>query len=316
MESLTPRFDPDALADLRFRLHRTRWPDLSDADWESGFDREFLKELCLYWRDGFDWQSQLERLAGVPQYKLQTSVCKIHFLHIKGQGPRAIPIILTHGWPGSSLEMIELIPLLTHPVEHGLAVQTSFDVVVPSLPGFGFSDRLQEPGVNAYRIAEIWVQLMQALGYRRFAAQGGDIGAGVSTELGLRHSDRLLGIHLTLSRGHIVPTWHSGPNCRTTNSSSFQTPERGMDDADYLFILRIYREGRRTPLHLAPNQRVAVPCAIAVFPKEIVMPPRSWVERGYKVSRWTKMPRGGHFAAEEDPRSLASDLHAFFRELG
>src|ERR1700744_702841 len=206
IERFIPTYSSDQWEDLRSRIQRTRWPEeVQEFDWGSGFELQFLKDLCRYWSEEFDWQRQIDRLSQFPHYRFKSDQGKIHFLHIKGRGPAAIPLIMTHGWPGSFLEMLEIIPLLTNPAEHGLAADISFDLVVPSLPGFGFSDRPQTEGVNSFRVAEIWVELMQALGYDRFGAQGGDIGAGVSTALGLRHSEHLIGVHLNYIPGSYKP---------------------------------------------------------------------------------------------------------------
>jgi pimeloyl-ACP methyl ester carboxylesterase len=379
IEPFTPPFSSDDWEDLRIRIKRTRWPDeIQDSNWGNGFDLQFLKDLCRYWSEDFDWQAQINRLSKFPQFRFQSDVGKIHFLHVKGNGPSPIPLILTHGWPGSFLEMLEIIPLLTHPADHGLAGNVSFDVIVPSLPGFGFSDRPQISGVNSFRVAKIWVQLMQALGYDRFAAQGGDIGAAVSTALGLRHSDHLIGVHLNYIPGSYKP--YLAPETELTaperhfqvdaaqwydengayahlQGTRPQTPAYALNDSpaglaawilekfrewsdcggdlystfsrDALLTnvtlywmtqtisssFRMYREGRRTPLRFSSTDYVQTPCAIACFPKEIMTPPRSWVERGYNVARWTTMPRGGHFAASEQPQLLASDVQSFFSNL-
>ena len=377
IEPFTPRFSSDQWEDLRSRIKRTRWPDeIQESAW--GNELQFLKDLCRYWSADFDWQKQIDRLSRFPHYRFQSDQGKIHFLHVKGSGPAAIPLIMTHGWPGSFLEMLEMIPLLTNPAEHGLAANISFDLIVPSLPGFGFSDRPQIEGVNSFRVAEIWVELMRALGYDRFAAQGGDLGAGVSTALGLRHSEHLIGIHLNYIPGSYKPYLAPGTEI-TAAERQFQaeaarwydengayahlqgtrpqTPAYALNDSpvglaawilekfrewsdcggdiyssfsrDALLAnvtlywmtqtisssFRMYREGRRSPLHFSPTDYVPTPCAITCFPKEIMMPPRSWVERGYNVTRWTTMPKGGHFAAAEEPELLASDLQAFFGSL-
>src|SRR5207245_7664984 len=131
----------------------------------------------------------------------------IHFIHEKGRGPAPVPIIITHGWPGSFLEMLRLIPLLTDPASHGADPRDAFDVVVPSLPGFGFSDRPAQPGMSPFRIADTWAQLMDGLGYPRYGAQGGDWGAGVSTVLGLAYPANVLGIHLNFIPGSYMPAW-------------------------------------------------------------------------------------------------------------
>ncbi len=154
IEPFTLPFSASAWDDLRARLKRTRWPDeIPNARWANGFDLEFLRDLCRYWSEDFDWQAQLDRLSVFPHYRFQAAEEKVHFLHAKGKGPAPIPLVMTHGWPGSFLEMLEIVPLLTDPAAHGLAAEVSFDVIVPSLPGFGFSDRPQAGGTNVFRVA-------------------------------------------------------------------------------------------------------------------------------------------------------------------
>lgn len=205
IEPFTLPISSVAWEDLRARLKRTRWPDAPNSSWGGEFDREYLRDLCDYWADDFDWEAQIGRLSLLPHYRFQVAEGKVHFLHVKGKGPAPIPLIMTHGWPGSFVELMEIIPLLTDPATHGFAAEDSFDVIVPSLPGFGFSDKPQAPGMNAFRVAEIWVELMHKLGYNRFGAQGGDLGAGVSTALGLRYSEHLIGIHLNYIPGSYRP---------------------------------------------------------------------------------------------------------------
>ena len=192
--------------DLRARIEKTRWIDeIPGSEWDYGFNREFLVELCEYWSTDFDWELQVERLNQLPNYRFQSQYGSVHFLHLKGRGKSSLPLIMTHGWPGSYLEMLEMIPLLTDPIAHGANSADSFDLVIPSLPGFGFSDRPASAGMNAFRIADIWVDLMRSLGYERFGAQGGDLGAAVSTALGLRHGAHLHGIHLNYIPGSYQP---------------------------------------------------------------------------------------------------------------
>ena len=192
--------------DLRARIEKTRWIDeIPGSEWDYGFNREFLVELCEYWSTEFDWELQVERLNQLPNYRFQSQYGSVHFLHLKGRGKSSLPLIMTHGWPGSYLEMLEMIPLLTDPIAHGANSADSFDLVIPSLPGFGFSDRPASAGMNAFRIADIWVDLMRSLGYERFGAQGGDLGAAVSTALGLRHGAHLHGIHLNYIPGSYQP---------------------------------------------------------------------------------------------------------------
>jgi pimeloyl-ACP methyl ester carboxylesterase len=206
IEPFSLPFSQTAMDDLRDRLGRTRWPDeVADSNWEYGFDLRFLQEICGYWKGQFDWKAQLDRLSAFHHYRYTSDDIGIHFIHERGKGTAPIPLILTHGWPGSFVEMTRIIPLLTDPGLYGGDASDSFDVVVPSLPGYGFSDRPVRRGVNTFRIADLWVGLMNELGYTRFAAQGGDLGAGVSTILGLRHAGRIIGIHLNYIPGSYRP---------------------------------------------------------------------------------------------------------------
>lgn len=197
IERFEPPYSEQAVEDLKERLQKTRWPDeIPGSGWERGVNLEYLRETCDYWRERFDWKAQLEKLGAWEHFRCVTSDGRIHFLHARGKRPNPIPLILTHGWPGSVFEMVKIIPLLT---------EAGFDVVAPSLPGFGFSDRPAHPGMNTFRIADLWAGLMAELGYPRFVAQGGDFGASVSTILGLRHADRVAGIHLNYIPGSYRP---------------------------------------------------------------------------------------------------------------
>jgi pimeloyl-ACP methyl ester carboxylesterase len=379
IERFSLPFSQSAVDDLHDRLQRTRWPDeVPGSPWLYGFDRSFLQELCAYWKDSFDWKSQLENLSSFHHYRFQANGTGIHFIHERGKGPAPIPLILTHGWPGSFLEMTRIIPLLTDPAAHGGDPADSFDVVVPSLPGYGFSDKPTQPGMNVYRIADLWVELMRALGYTRFAAQGGDIGAGVSTALGLRHAEHIIGIHLNFIPGSYRPHMDSAAKLSPAEQNFLADADRWRDEnyayghlqstrpqtAAYALNdspaglaawivekfrewsdcggdlyrrftreelltnvtlywmtetihsgFRLYYESRRAPLHFEAGAFVNPPCGIAHFPREAPFPPREWVERGYNVQHWTEMPRGGHFAAAEEPELLAQDLRTFFRTL-
>jgi pimeloyl-ACP methyl ester carboxylesterase len=187
-----------AVDDLRRRLARTRWPDtIPGSGWAYGVDLDYMKEICRYWKDEFDWKRQIESMSAFRHYRYASRGVGIHFIHQRGRGPAPIPLILTHGWPGSFLEMLKVIPMLADPASCGADPADAFHVVVPSLPGYGFSDRPSEPGVNPSRIAGLWMDLMQELGYARLAAHGGDWGADVTTLLGLCHPGRVIGIHLS-----------------------------------------------------------------------------------------------------------------------
>ena len=193
------------MEDLRSRLRRTRWPDeLPNSDWAFGTNLKFMREICDYWAREFDWGNQIERFKTFPHYKAAISDQEIHFLHVRGESPQSIPLILTHGWPGSFLEFLRIIPMLTEPTRYGAPAADSFDVIVPSLPGYGYSGKPGR-GMNSLAVADLWAELMTRLGYERFAAQGGDIGAGVTTALGLRHAERLIALHLNYIPGSYRP---------------------------------------------------------------------------------------------------------------
>ncbi|HEV8193901.1 MAG TPA: epoxide hydrolase, partial [Ktedonobacterales bacterium] len=196
------------LDDLHERLQRVRWPDeIEDAGWAYGSSLTYMRELVEYWRTHFDWRAQERAINRFAHYRASIAGLGIHFIHEPGKGPNPLPLILTHGWPGSFFEMHKLIPMLTDPASYGGDARDAFDVVVPSLPGYGFSDRPTKPGMTNSATAALWVRLMsQGLSYSRFAAHGGDIGSGVTARLGLRHPSHLLGIHVTA-----VSTPYLGP---------------------------------------------------------------------------------------------------------
>jgi pimeloyl-ACP methyl ester carboxylesterase len=379
MESFLPPFSQAAVDDLRSRLQQTRWPEtILEAEASLGVDCDFLIDLCHYWINTFEWKSQLNHLAAFHHFRYPAKEGHIHFIHERGRGPSPMPLILTHGWPGSFLEMLKILPLLIDPATYGYDAADSFDVVIPSLPGFGYSDKPSQLGMNFFRVAEIWVELMGTLGYERFAAHGGDLGAGVSTALGLCYSNRIIGIHLNYIPGSYRPylpqeeaqaasekdflaraaSWfdENGAYAHLQGTRPY-TPAYALNDSpvglaawivekfrewsdcegdvyrcftrDELLAnitlywmtqtisssFRMYHEGRKSPLRFTAEDFVHPPCGIAHFPKEIVFPPREWVERGYNVQHWTEMPRGGHFAAAEQPELLAADIRAFFRPL-
>ena len=366
------------LSDLAERIARTRWPSrIPGAGWEDGTNAEVLEALLAYWGDGFDWRARERELNLLPHFRAEIDGIGIHFVHVRSKHAGALPIVLTHGWPSTFVEMTRLIPRLADPEAHGGRAEDAFHVVVPSLPGFGFSDPPRRRGMTKTRIASLWASLMtDVLGYRRFAARGGDIGAGVTSWLAVDHPERVVGIHvsdvlrpalgpssLPLTEterrflaeeeawqrdegaydhlqatkpqslaygladspaglaGWIVEKLRSWSDCRGDLFARFSRD-------DVLTILtiywvtgtiasanRLYFDRDRPPRSLAPGQRVEVPCAVAIFPGDIDRPPREWAERAYRLERFTTMPRGGHFAAWEEPDLLVHDLREFFRPL-
>ena len=371
---------PDAvLADLRERLARTRFPDeIPDSGWTYGTQLAYLRELVAYWRDRYDWRAAEASLNRLPQFRAIVDGLRIHFIHQRGVGPKPLPLVITHGWPGSVAEFVDIVGPLTDPARHGGDPNDAFDVVAPSMPGYGFSDHPREAGMNPRRIAALWAELMAGLGYERFAAQGGDWGAMVTCYLGADHAERVVGIHMNMvpavppredrstegvskqelaelaearrfqqdETGYqkiqgtkpqtlayalndspaglaawIVEKFRSWGDCDgdverrfgkdrlLTNVMLYWVPETANSSC------RLYYEALHSDQFPPKGLRVEVPSGFAIFPKEMVRPPRRWVERVFNVQRWTRMPSGGHFAAMEEPGLLVDDIRAFFRPL-
>jgi pimeloyl-ACP methyl ester carboxylesterase len=366
-----------ALLDLKQRLSLARWPDeVEGSAWEYGAPLAVVKRVVDHWRDAFDWRQAERELNRLPQFRIELNGLQIHYLHIKGAGDSA-PLVLTHGWPGSFVELYKIIPMLTDPARHGFPEFPSFDVVVPSLPGFGFSQSPTVAGVSSRSIASSWRQLMETLGYTRFFAQGGDIGAGVSSWIARLYPDAVRALHLNFIPGSYQPAigeraLSNGESAWMAQRSRWIEREGGYShvqatkpqtlayslvdspvglaawilekfyawsdggaeltdrfDIDELLknisvywfsgnvgaTLRLYRENASEPFRFEPGERVLPPLCYAQFPKEIVSPPREWVERAYNVVRWSEMPRGGHFAALEQPALLARDIHESFAKF-
>jgi pimeloyl-ACP methyl ester carboxylesterase len=366
------------LDDLHTRLAVTRWPDAIDgAGWEYGTSLTYMQELTAYWQSDFDWRAQEAKLNQFPQFKTAIDGLGLHFIYARGKGPHAQPLLLTHGWPDSFYRFHKLIPLLTDPTAHGGNSADAFDVVVPSIPGYGFSDKPTEPGMDAVRIADLFATLMtDVLGYQTFAAHGGDWGSTITEKLAMTHADALVGIHLTdVPYAHIFATpqdqlsdaeqqyVHAGQQWSTQEGayamiqgSKPQTLAYGMTDSpvgmaawiiekfrawgdtagaiesrfskDELLTnimiywatetfnsaARLYYESQHAR-HTSGATRIDVPTGVAIFPRDLVAAPRVFAERYFNVQHWTEMPRGGHFAAWEEPELLAEDLRAFFRTL-
>jgi pimeloyl-ACP methyl ester carboxylesterase len=366
------------LDDLRERLARTRWPDeVEGAGWEYGTNLSYMKDLADHWQHEYDWRKHEAELNTFAHFKAEVDGLGIHFIHERGKGPRPMPIILTHGWPGSFCEMLKVIPRLTDPERHGGKAEDAFDVIVPSLPGYGFSDRPTQRGVTSARIAAMWARLMtKELGYQRFAAQGGDWGSVVTEQLAVAHPDVVLGFHLNnipyhhlfakadnLSQeeqtyleaaGHwqfaegayamiqgskpqtlayglhdspvglaawIVEKFRSWSDCAGDVEKRF-TKDELLTTITLYWVTetinaanRLYYDSAHDFTSPQHTGRSAVPAAIARFPKDILPAPREWAERWFNVQQWTAMPRGGHFAAMEEPELLVEDLRAFFRPL-
>ncbi|MDQ0120833.1 pimeloyl-ACP methyl ester carboxylesterase [Pseudarthrobacter defluvii] len=229
----------EALRDLYRRLDATIWPDEgTGAGWTHGTSRPYLKELAHYWRHEFDWRAVESRLNSFSHFIADVQGLGIHFIHQKGHGPNPVPLIISHGWPSSFAEMQKIIPLLTDPAGHGGHADDAFDVVVPSLPGFIFSETSPEGGMHLARMADISDELMTALGYQRYAAQGGDIGSGVTAALGLRHADHVIGVHVTSAA--LVTPWldESAPPLSPAESAYLEGRRNWMSSEGAYYMLQ------------------------------------------------------------------------------
>ncbi|GAA2233701.1 epoxide hydrolase [Promicromonospora sukumoe] len=199
-EPFSPQAAPEAIEDLRARLRATRWPDApEDAGWSLGTDLDYLRELVAYWADAFDWSAQEAALARLPRFRTSVDGLGIHFVHARAVEPAGpvLPLVLSHGWPDSFWRYSKAVPLLTDPGAHGADPADAFDVVVPDMPGFGYSDRPAGAPLSSIDVAGLWAELMTTLGYERFGAAGGDIGSHVSRYLALDHPDRVVAVHRT-----------------------------------------------------------------------------------------------------------------------
>jgi pimeloyl-ACP methyl ester carboxylesterase len=199
LEPFTVQIDEQQIVDLRERLRRTRWPEPETVDdWSQGVPLAYLQSVCQYWLEDYDWRRCEARLNSYPQFRTTIDGVPIHFLHVRSPEASAMPVVLTHGWPGTLVEFLDVIGPLSDPAAHGGDPADAFHLVIPSLPGFGFSGKPTTTGWNREHIATVWVELMRRLGYERFAAQGGDWGASVANHLGLSHPEHILGIHVNL----------------------------------------------------------------------------------------------------------------------
>jgi pimeloyl-ACP methyl ester carboxylesterase len=230
------RVAPAVVADLRARIRNTRWPPPAPgAPWQQGTDLDYLRPLLEYWADEFDWDAQERALNSVRHFHADMDGTRIHFVHARARHGEGIPLILTHGWPSTFAELLPLVPLLTDPAAHGVD-GPAFDVVIPSLPGYGFSDRPHQTGVNYRFVARLWHRLMHRLGYRHYGAQGGDFGAGVATHMALEDPEAMIGLHL--SNLEIAP--YTGPGSRPLSGAERAYCERNaafwQDESGYKAI--------------------------------------------------------------------------------
>ena len=368
-----------AIADLRARLALTRFPDQAPGEpWAYGTDLAYMKTLVPYWKDQFDWRAKEAALNAFPQFMVQMPDVDLHYLHVPGKGPSPTPLLLMHGWPGSVFEFLDIIPRLTDPARFGGDPADAFTVIAPSLPGFGLSFKPGQKRFSIEDIATCFASLMTGvLGYKRYAAQGGDFGAFIASRLGHAHAENVIGIHinlLTIQRDRPLPEnptdeertyfaglanwlkeetgyqWIQGTKPQTLAYGLTDSPAglaawiaekfRTWADCDgdpesvisrdhlladislYWFTGAIgssfwpYYARMHGPWPIPSGGTVDVPTGYCAFPKEIILPPRTIAQRMYtNIQRWTVMPRGGHFAAMEQPEALADEILAFFRGL-
>jgi pimeloyl-ACP methyl ester carboxylesterase len=185
------------LDDLGRRLVATRWTDdFANEDWRYGANSSYIRELCEYWREHYDWRARERRMNAFAHFRTEIDGIPLHFIRQQGKGPKPLPLMLNHGWPWSFWDFHKIIGPLSDPATHGGDPADAFDVIVPSLPGYGFSSPLRKTGINFWKTADLWVVLMERLGYRRFATQGGDWGSFVSAQLGHKYPDRIIGVHI------------------------------------------------------------------------------------------------------------------------
>jgi pimeloyl-ACP methyl ester carboxylesterase len=370
---------PDKTLDrIRSRVEEYPWHEMpDDGGWAYGTNLDYMKELCAYWLDEFDWRKHEATINRFSHYTAPVDGIDLHFIHEKGSGPAPLPLIISHGWPGSIVEFLDIIKPLAHPERFGGSADDAFDVIAPSLPGFGFSGRPPRP-IGPRKVAALFDTLMtEVLGYDGYLAQGGDWGGAISTWLGFDHAPACRAIHINImimrhpdgpqnpeeelwaakfereqlmENGYrtqqatkpqtlsyammdspvgvaawIIEKFNSWSDTDGDDIESVHTKDllltnimvylvtRTFNTASWIYYGRREEGGRQ----LSPDgKRVEVPTAAALFPAELLSwPPRPYVERVYNITRWTEMPRGGHFAALEQPALLIEDIRAFARML-
>jgi pimeloyl-ACP methyl ester carboxylesterase len=381
---------PDAdLIELRRRINATKWPEQETVgDATQGVQLATTQALARYWGTEYDWRKLETRLNALPQFITEIDGLDIHFIHVRSKHEDALPLIVTHGWPGSIIEQIKIIEPLTNPTAHGGSASDAFHVVIPSLPGYGFSGRPSATGWDVAHIARAWVVLMKRLGYSKFVAQGGDWGALVVDQMGVDAPPELLGIHTNMpgifpndidkaaASGTPAPAGLSADEKIAYERLQF-VYQKGIaygyqmglrpqtlygiadspvglaayfldhDARSYELIARVFAgksegltrddildnitiawltntalSGARLywenwgKLGYFNAKGVKIPVAVSVFPDELYPAPRSWSEQAYpKLIHFNKLPKGGHFAAWEQPKLFSEELRAGFRSL-
>ncbi len=380
-------FPDEALADLRRRIAATKWPSrelVTDAS--QGVQLATVQKLAHYWATDYDWRQCESKLNALPQFTTEIDGVDIHFIHVRSKHQNALPLIITHGWPGSLIEELKIIDPLANPTAHGGSAADAFDVVIPSLPGYGFSGKPATAGWDPVRIARAWIALMKRLGYSRFVASGGDWGDPVTEQMAVLAPSEVLGIHLNmpsavppeiaqaLASGGPPPSGLSAEEKQAYDQLDFfyktglgyanemrlrpqtlyaiEDSPVGLaawildhDARSYALIARVFDgqpEGLtrddildNVTLYWLTNtavssarlywenklaffapQGVTIPVAVSAFPDELYQAPRSWAEQAFpKLIHYNRLPKGGHFAAWEQPAVFTSELRAAFQSL-
>jgi len=377
----------EELIELRRRINATRWPEKETVtDQSQGVQLETIQELARYWANEYDWRKMEAKLNAYPNYITEIDDLDIHFIHVRSKHEDALPLIIAHGWPGSIIEQMKLIEPLTNPTAYGGSASDAFHVVIPSMPGYGFSGKPTTTGWNPKRIASAYGELMTRLGYTKYAAQGGDWGAIVVDFMGVQEPEGLVGIHTNMA-GVIPPEvdaaiWTGNPlpsglsdeekkaaaqvgenkfafaailgtrpqtmtglvdspvglaaflldhdwKSLAMKSRSIAGIEEGITIDDILDNIslfwftntgvstsRIYWENTVAGISFFGVKGVKIPVAVSVFPDELYEAPKSWAEKAYpNLIHYNKLPKGGHFAAWEQPEHITSELRTALKKL-